>query len=70
MDGFEINEAGMAQLQQELEQHFSGGLQVPLGGSEEDAIRSVKEQLEALGATPDHAEVERMVRETRETHGG
>jgi len=47
--GFKLNRAGMERLQRELEEKFLGGLQVPKGGSEEDAVRSVRDQLEQLG---------------------
>ena len=43
--GFKLNRAGMERLQRELEEKFLGGLQVPKGGSEEDAVRSVRDQL-------------------------
>jgi hypothetical protein len=62
---FKTNEAGMRQLQRDLEAKFSGGLRVPADGSEEDAVRDVTAQLEALGATPNEAEVRRIVRENR-----
>ena len=63
--GFKLNRAGMERLQRELEEKFLGGLQVPKGGSEEDAVRSVRDQLEQLGVQPNGAEVRKMVREVR-----
>jgi len=63
---FEINEAGMQQLERELQERFSAGIQVPLEGSEVDAIQSVKDQLTSMGATRNDAEVERIVRDARQ----
>jgi hypothetical protein len=62
---FEINKAGMEQLQRDLEEKFSGGVQVPLDGSEEDAVRSVIEQLQSMGVTPNDANVREIVRQAR-----
>jgi hypothetical protein len=67
---FEINEAGMQQLERELQERFSAGLQVPLEGSEADAIESVKDQLRSMGAEPNDAEVEKIVRDVREAQKG
>lgn len=67
MADFEINEAGIEKLTHDLEQRFSAGIQIPLEGSEADAIRSVKEQLEKMGLTPDDSAVEKLVREARES---
>ncbi|OBF42575.1 hypothetical protein A5719_03350 [Mycolicibacterium peregrinum] len=61
-----INQAGMRQLQRDLEKRMSAGIRVPLDGSEADAIRSVKDQIKKMGATPDDAEVRKMVREARQ----
>ena len=65
MADFKINRAGMDKLQRDLEKQFSGGIQIPLEGSEEDAVRSVKDQLKKMGATPNDSEVEKMVRDAR-----
>jgi hypothetical protein len=62
---FKINKAGMDKLQRDLEKQFSGGIEIPLDGSEEDAIRSVKDQLKEMGATPNDSEVEKLVRDAR-----
>jgi hypothetical protein len=62
---FEINKAGMEQLQRGLEEKFSAGVQVPLGGSEEDAIQSVKDQLTKMGTVPNDSAVEKLVRDAR-----
>lgn len=59
------NKAGMAKLQRDLENKFSGGVQVPAGGSEADAVKSVKDQLKAMGVTPNDAAVAKMVRDAR-----
>lgn len=66
--GLEWNEDGLSELQRQLEEQFSGGLDVPLGGSEEDAIRSVKEQLDAMGVTPNDAEIAKIVHDVRESN--
>lgn len=63
--GFQINPAGMARLQRDLEKKFSGGINIPLGGDEADAIRDVTKQLTDLGVTPNDNEVRRLVRENR-----
>lgn len=55
----------MRKLEQDLQHQFSAGIQIPLGGSEEDAIRSVKDQLEGMGVKPNDSEVEKMVRDRR-----
>jgi hypothetical protein len=65
MGDFKINKAGMEKLEQDLERQFSGGIQIPAGGSEAEAVRSVKDQLRNMGATPNDAEVRKMVREAR-----
>lgn len=65
MAGFEINKAGMEKLQRDLDDTFSGGIQVPTGGAEADAIASVTDQLRQMGVTPDDAAVEQMVRDAR-----
>jgi hypothetical protein len=62
---FKVNKDGMNELQRQLEEQFSAGVQVPLGGSEEDAIQSVKDQIVGMGAAPNDAEVERLVRNAR-----
>lgn len=62
---FEINPAGMEQLERQLQEQFSAGIQVPLGGSEEEAVQSVREQLISMGATPDDAAVRQIVRDKR-----
>jgi|KBSSwiStaDraftv2_1062776.scaffolds.fasta_scaffold2419799_1 hypothetical protein len=63
---FEINEAGMKNLEQDLAEKFSAGIQIPAEGSEADAIDNVKDQLKNMGATPNDAEVEKIVREARQ----
>ena len=65
MDNFKINKAGMDNLERDLQEKFASGVQVPRGGSEADAIASVKDQLIRRGATPNDAEVEKMVRDVR-----
>ncbi|MFN6544743.1 hypothetical protein [Mycolicibacterium nivoides] len=61
-----INRADMRQLQRDLEKSLSSGVRVPLDGSEADAIRSVKDQLKKMGATPDDGEVRKIVRKARQ----
>jgi hypothetical protein len=63
---FRINKAGMKKLERDLEKQFSGGIQIPLDGSEAEAIRSVKDQLNNMGVTPNDSEVQKMVRDARE----
>ncbi len=64
--GFKINQAGMDNLKAKLEKRqFSSGIQVPLDGTEADAIQSVNDQLKKMGATPNEAEVRKIVREVR-----
>ncbi|BBY33354.1 hypothetical protein [Mycolicibacter minnesotensis] len=62
---FKINEAGMRQLQRDLEKRVASGVEIPSGGSEADAIRSVKDQLKKMGLTPDDQGVRQMVRAAR-----
>ncbi|WP_062894950.1 hypothetical protein [Mycobacterium avium] len=64
---FELNKAGIEQFERDLQERFSAGIQIPLGGSEDDAIRSVKDQLEKMGVTPNDSEVQKLVREARES---
>ncbi|WP_205877584.1 hypothetical protein [Mycobacterium camsae] len=63
---FRINTAGMKKLERDLQKKFSGGVRVPLEGSESDAVQSVKRQLEDMGAVPNESEVKKMVRKSRE----
>jgi hypothetical protein len=67
MGGFEFNEEGMEELRRELEQKLSLDVRIPLDGSEDEAIQSVKEQLRAKGATPDDSEIQQAVRNARGT---
>lgn len=46
-------------------QGLSEGFRIPLDGTEQDAILSLKQQLEAIGLTPDDAGVAKMVHEAR-----
>lgn len=62
---FEWNEDGLQKLERQLQEQFSGGLNIPLEGSEDDAIRSVIDQLTAMGATPNEAAIAQKVREVR-----
>jgi hypothetical protein len=64
---FEINTAGMQKLARDLEKKFSAGIRIPLDGSEADAIRSVKDQLKEMGLAPNDAEVEKYVRDARQS---
>ena len=65
MAKFKINQAGMDKLERELQEKFSGGIQIPKDGSEADAVQSVKDQLMGLGAAPNEAAVLQMVRDAR-----
>ncbi|WP_319449935.1 MULTISPECIES: hypothetical protein [unclassified Mycobacterium] len=62
---FKVNKDGMSELQRQLEEQFSAGVQVSLGGSEEDAIQSIKDQIVGMGAIPNDAEVKQLVRNVR-----
>ncbi|MBX7453409.1 hypothetical protein GR927_35970 [Mycolicibacterium sp. 3033] len=62
---FVPNKAGMAKLQRDLEKKFSAGIQIPLSGSEADAVADVKKQMKNMGLTPNEAEVRKMVRDAR-----
>ena len=62
---FEWNEDGLQKLERQLQEQFSGGINVPLEGSEDDAIRSVIDQLTAMGVTPNEAAIAEKVREVR-----
>jgi hypothetical protein len=56
----------METLQRELEKRFSEGIQIPLDGSEAEAIQSVKDQLRSMGVTPnDDSEIQKIVRDAR-----
>lgn len=61
---FEFNEEGMRQLEEQLREQL-GQIQIPLGGSEEDAIRSVTQQLLDKGLEPNDEAVQQIVREAR-----
>jgi hypothetical protein len=62
---FKINQAGMDHLQRQLEEQFSAGIQIPLEGSEQDAIQSVKDQIIGMGAVPNDDAVAEIVRNAR-----
>lgn len=62
---FKPNKAGMDKLKRDLEKKFSGGVRVPAGGSEADAVKSVKDQLKKMGVTPNDSAVAKMVRDAR-----
>lgn len=62
---FVPNKAGMAKLQRDLEKQFSAGIQIPLGGTESDAIDEVKKQMKDMGITPNDAEVRKLVQKHR-----
>lgn len=66
----EWDEDGLEGLQRQLEMQFSDGLQVPLDGSEEDAIRSVTDQLRIMGVMSNDEEVVKIVRKPRDSEGG
>lgn len=62
---FVLNKAGMAKLQRDLEKKFSPGIQIPLDGTESDAINQVKKQMKGMGITPNDAEVRKLVQKHR-----
>ncbi len=49
----------MMKFERGLEESLSMDIQIPQDGSEDEAIRSVKEQIEKTGATPNDSEVQR-----------
>ncbi len=55
----------MAKLQRDLQKQFSAGIQIPLGGTESDAIDEVKKQMKGMGITPNDAEVRKLVQKHR-----
>ncbi len=63
---FEINKQHMDEPQLDSESQFAD-LRVPLGGSEDEAIRSVTEQLTSMGVTPNEAPVQKIVRQARDS---
>jgi hypothetical protein len=64
--GFELNMDGMNEFVRNLEKQFSGKkIRVPLDGSDDEAMRSVKDQIKKLGLTPNDAEIEKYVRDAR-----
>jgi hypothetical protein len=60
-----ISKAGMMKFERGLEESLSIDIQLPQDGSEDEAIRSVKEQLKSVGTTPSDAEVRKRVRAAR-----
>jgi hypothetical protein len=60
-----ISKAGMMKFERGLEESLSMDIQIPQDGSEDEAIRSVKEQLKSLGTTSSDAEVRKRVRDAR-----
>jgi hypothetical protein len=64
MGNFKINKAGMRKLERDLQKQVPG-VHVPLDGSEDAAVRSVKDQLKKMGTAPNDANVRKMVREAR-----
>lgn len=62
---FEWNQDGLAEFERELKDQLSGDVEVPLGGSEDDAVRSVIQQLQSKGLSTNDAEVARWVRDHR-----
>ena len=55
----------MEKLERYLQEEFCAGVQIPLDGSESEAIRSVRDQLTTMGVTPNDSEVEKIVRNAR-----
>jgi hypothetical protein len=49
----------------DFERRLSAGIRIPLGGTEHDAIHSVKNQFKEMGLTPDDTEIARMVHDAR-----
>jgi hypothetical protein len=61
---FKFNKAGMKKLEQDIQKKVAG-VHIPPDGSEDDAVRSVTDQLKKMGTTPNDANVRKMVREAR-----
>ncbi len=61
-----INHPGLEKLEHDLAQRFAAGVTVPLDGTEAEAARSVTQQLQAMGATPDRVAVHNVVRQARQ----
>lgn len=62
---FVPNKASMAKLQRDLAKQFSAGIQIPLDGTEAEAIDEVKKQMKAMGITPNDAEVRKLIQKHR-----
>ncbi|ANI39571.1 hypothetical protein [Mycolicibacterium vaccae] len=64
-----INKAALRQLQRRatrtIDAQLGDSLQVPKSGSEDDAVRSVEDQLHKAGLTPNTAEIRQLVRDAR-----
>ncbi|SDE28398.1 hypothetical protein SAMN04488581_3767 [Mycolicibacterium neoaurum] len=61
---FEINKTALKKIEKDVNKRLPG-VQVPLEGTEADAIRSVKDQLKKMGATPNDSAVRKLVHEAR-----
>jgi hypothetical protein len=64
--GLEWNDDGLEELQRQLQKKLRTGSNVPLGGSEAEAIHLVKDQLTGIGLTPNDADIEQWVRDLRQ----
>lgn len=67
--GFKFNADDMKERLRNLQERAGEGIGVPLDGSEEDAIRSVNDQLKKMGIEPNESEVRRYVRDARNNAG-
>lgn len=68
VSNFKINKAALKRLEQNVQKQVPG-VQVPLGGSESDAICDVKDQLRKMGVTPNDSAITKMVRDVRRSQG-
>lgn len=64
MAGVEFNDDAIRRFKENLEERVSG-LTIPGGASEDDAVRSVVEQLRARGLKPNEAAIRKSIREKR-----
>ncbi|QIN93624.1 hypothetical protein SEA_DUMPSTERDUDE_36 [Gordonia phage DumpsterDude] len=70
MAGVEFNDDAIRRFKEDLEERVSGDITIPGGASEDDAVRSVVEQLQARGLKPNEAAIRKDIRERREAAAG
>lgn len=60
-----IDQAALRSVERQAKERFEGGVNVPLDGSEEAAVRDVAAQCAKLGVTPNLPEIRKQVRRIR-----